>query len=85
MCKFLTYLTKFLKIEDLNEIDSLLREMIVKENLVNNQNDHQKFNLIDNKLTRQTKVSIGAYIYDILKDSESFKQEGLFNFFENYF
>jgi hypothetical protein len=77
MCKFLTYLTKFLKIEDLNEIDGLLRELILNENLGNSHQNENKFNLVDNKLTRQTKASIGGYIYDILKDNENFKHEGL--------
>ena len=63
-----------MKIEDLNEIEANIKETLVENNFIANK----CFSLIDNKLSKQTKIYINNYIYDILKDNENFKQEGLF-------
>ena len=78
MCKFLTYLTRYTRLEDLIENERLMREIVITEVLIQPNSD---FSLIENKLARQIKASMGAYIYDILKDNENSKQEGLLYFF----
>jgi hypothetical protein len=77
MCKFLTYLSKYLKIEDLDEIEKILKDIFVENVLANCLDGTKSVQLIDTKLSRQMKIYFNNYIYDILKDNENYKQEGL--------
>lgn len=77
MCKFLTYLCKYIKIDDLNEIETSMKSIIIENNLSSTSGTADDINLQNTKLAKQIKIYLNNYIYEILNDAnEAFKQEG---------
>lgn len=67
MCKLITHLCKFLKIEDLNLLQRQLRDQLLRVN--------QAQTLVDVKLCKKIKYYMIGYINEIINNSVNYKQE----------
>ena len=69
MCKFLTHLTKNLKLEDLNIVQKHLLKLSSIE-----RNETKL--MLEAQFYKRLKYFMSGYIYEILKNCDNYKDEG---------